>query len=753
MLIGLGLALATAAVVLWRRPAAPKASLLLAGAGLLLLVLAAGAPTWRRPLQQPIEVLVDLSPSTRTASYRQRAFLERRIHQLVGHSRYHVSYFPGGATFDQLERLPDIPIERTLLPRLARQGPTLLFSDCRFDFPSYAPPLYIVVDTGMEAPADASVQRLELRGEELTAAVHNTGEPRTLSFSGTQAGTPTTVPTGTITISQPLDRRASAASAQVSPGDAWPENDALTILRPPTREEVVWWVGERQISGPFTVLSPAQLSTEPADYLNAAAIVLDNVPAAALSETQLQRLTQYVRDLGGTLFIVGGDHAFGAGGYAGTALESLAPLASTPPQPTTHWILLTDASGSMSGETAGSSRWGYAIDAIARLIPHLPPEDLIGVAGFSDDVKWWISGKPVKDAARLSLPPADVFPHGPTNLEPALENVAAAATSPLPKQLLLLTDTDAPLTHPQHIAGMLKSHNIQLHVLALGEGQALQALRSISAATGGTFTTQLDPKKWADVTRKLMQAAAPDAIVRKPVQVVFSDRSLALPPRRVELWNRTWLKTGATALADASFDGERLTMAAKWNVGDGAVLAAAFSCSPTEADALLRSSRPPRDPHYRITWDPGARLHLIVDAGDESGYLNDRSLTLHLYGIEADPNENVSHAIEQTGPGRYELVLPAPRTPVVAVVREGDHLLDRRALAGRYAPEFNEIGNDRETMRELARRTGGMIVPPSQTTPIDFHWPARQVRLTSWLALLAGVLIAAGLVVWKRTDG
>ena len=46
-------------------------------------------------------------------------------------------------------------------------------------------------------------------------------------------------------------------------------------------------------------------------------IVLNNVAAASLGESAMDRLTQYVRDLGGSLLIVGGDQSFAAGGYLG----------------------------------------------------------------------------------------------------------------------------------------------------------------------------------------------------------------------------------------------------------------------------------------------------------------------------------------------------------------------------------------------------------------------------------------------------
>ena len=49
----------------------------------------------------------------------------------------------------------------------------------------------------------------------------------------------------------------------------------------------------------------------------------------------------------------------------------------------------------------------------------------------------------------MSLPPADAGPHGPTNLEETLLDIAQNSEGDLPKQLLLLTDADAEPAHNQ----------------------------------------------------------------------------------------------------------------------------------------------------------------------------------------------------------------------------------------------------------------------------------------------------------------
>src|SRR4051794_40083878 len=182
----LALVALAAAVVLTRRPAMPGATKALAGGGLALLSLAAGEVLWRRPVAREVAVMVDLSPSTRSASYRSREALERRVRQLLGDTPYRYYYFSDGARPAPAggAALPDLPGERTVYEAPA-EAAVPLFSDGRFDPPgALGPPIYAVLDAGLIDPADAAVETLGLRGGEVAVRVHNAPAARTLSLTG-----------------------------------------------------------------------------------------------------------------------------------------------------------------------------------------------------------------------------------------------------------------------------------------------------------------------------------------------------------------------------------------------------------------------------------------------------------------------------------------------------------------------------------------------------------------------------------------
>jgi hypothetical protein len=727
------LALAAGVLAVFRRTPHRKDVLLAAGAA--LIVLAAGDPCWLMPAEQRVAVMVDLSPSTRTAAFRQPDLLRRRIGQLLGDTPYTLVFFSdrnGSDTNLTDAPLADLPAERTVFspPPCAA---VLLFSDGRFESPAISPPVFPVLDPLLAGAVDALITGMEFVGRNLVVHVANNGPPRILTLHGV-AGPTTQEVEGNETIVRPLLPSPEIIWAELSPGDAWPENDAMSIPSPPPTNSERWWIGPGA-PDQWRAISPADLPTDAAGYLNPGIIVLNDIAADDLSLPVQQRLEQYVRDLGGALLILGGDHAFACGGYDGTPLATLSPLSSSPPNPAMRWILLADASGSMSRD----NRWEKTTAALVQVIPRLPPSDPVRVGQFSDTLSWWCDMLPARQVAALALPPPSALPHGPTNLQPALEAIAASATPGIPTQLLLLTDADVLLDHPDQVTQRLKSAGIRLNLLAIERGSGLADLEDMVRDTGGSFVTQLDPAQWPDAARLLLSGALSNRLVRQPIQANF--KVAAIPPATVVPWNRTWLAPQARLLADSD-SGQPL--AATWHVGLGSVLAVAFTPTSSQTSALADLiAQPPADPRFKVSWRSDPHSMVSVDAVDNGHYLNDLNLTVEMEDAPA------AQPIPQTGPGRYEATLPWS-APGIATVRLDDRVIDRHAIPGGYAQEFAAIGLDRAALETIAKSTGSRVIPPDQTTPIAFHWPPRQVRLTPWLAASGAVVLLMGLIRQSR---
>ena len=677
--------------------------------GAVSLATAAGQPIWMRHTRGSIAVMVDLSPSTRGAIFRNRVPLDLRIHQLLGDQSYRAVEFA-----DHNEPLPpgdllaDLPTDKTIFQPPPDADAILLFSDGQFELPHDAPPTYPVIDPVLNHPADSAVTELKSDGSRIVATVKNEDPTRALHWTGAIADK------NQPQIARPTD--ANQVIASLPPGDLWPENDSLAIDPPPSENSQNWWVGSSAPSG-WLNFSASTIPTDSSDFLQASVIVLNNISADALSSAQQQDLLQYVRDLGGALVIVGGDHAFATGSYDGSLLENLSPLSSSPPLATQQWLLLIDGSGSMAGDP-----WQTEIAAIARLTPQLPPHDPVTVGSFARTLSLWPG---------TNVPPG-IFPTGPTNLAAALQQIIKTSDGSSPTQLLLLTDAETDFPNPADLAAGLNAKKIHLHLLAIGQGSALPALKIIASSTQGSVLEQLDPRQWINSAKQLLHSALPDHFQHGMLPVTPA------PPLWISQWNQTWLKPSATMTQQSG----ATPLAARWQMGLGQVIALAYPAEPNIVMSFAKQiASPPRDPRFKVTWEAGASLRVTVDAIDGDRYLNGEPLTVEM--------DRVTTQLPQTAPGQYQIALPAPRIPQIVTVRNSSRVLERFAVAGRYPPEFDAIGNNLENLKTLAAITGGSVIQPGPVHPIDFQWPVRQAPLSSEFAFVGFAAISAGMV-WNK---
>jgi hypothetical protein len=739
-------AIAVIAIAIYRKLNFPRPIAILFASGLLVLAAAALSPIWNHPKRGVIAVMVDLSPSTRGAQFRNADDFRKRLSELIGTSPHQLfSFATDNRPLDPAGPFAEIPTDNTIFTPPPADT-IVLFSDARFDSPISSPPVYVVADPALENPVDASVEQLQRQGQSIIATINNSGSPRTATINGT------TVPanTGTFLVSQPA-AIGPTATAEISHQDLWPENDSLSFPNLPPSVSEKWWIGQDPPNAAWRSLIPAQIPDQPERLLAPSIIVLNNQPADAFSQPQLDRLTQYVRDLGGAILILGGDRAFASGGYTGTTLDQLNPLASFPPTATRRWILLADGSGSMAQTTStGATRWQSATDAIVRILPTLPPADLVQVGQFSDTLHWWIDPQPAADAAKLPLPPAGDFPHGPTNLESSLQSIASQTEASYPTNLLLLSDCDAEFTYAPQLAIRLQEKNIHVYALAIGHGSAIDTVRQIAASTGGNIVEQLDPHNWTNSLRQLCQAALPPSFVKHSIGVLFLESLKSLSPEMAPYWNHVWVKPDADLWA-STLSAPTSPAGAFWHVGSGCVLSLAFETDATNIDFITNTiAAKPRDPRFSITWQNATGHRVIVTASERGVFLNKLPVWLDLFSSSLLDSKQ----LKQTAPGRYEAPIPPSAESRIATLRVKDEIIDRAAIPARYAEEFDAVGNDHDAMRSLAESTHGQVIFPADHNAINFHWPNVQTSLAPWLCFTGLILITTGIVLWrlKRPD-
>jgi hypothetical protein len=792
------LALVCVAIAIVGRIGLPRSATILFLLGLACLCLAAGGLTWQRRDVGHVAVVVDISPSTATATYHDGAKLESRVKQLLGRTPFTLYQLADGVTPATAQSPREMPryadAYQTKYDPPPAADAVVLFSDAQFaptppaaaaTTRATSPQTFVVLDAALDHPNDAAVERVEVRGgDTIVATVRNAGPDgsRQLTMLGTDVKN-VAVPAGRSVVTGTIAPDARDVTVFLRTRDPWMANNGLSVRVPPPPVAQKWWIGAagagagRAPSGDWIHIDPANASADLADYLAPAVIVLDNVAADALAHMPRLQMQRYVRDLGGGIVILGGDRAFAAGGYSGTPLEEFSPLASTPPKPAAQWLLLADSSGSMARTLGDNSRWSFAVHAIGQVIPRLPADDTISVGNFSQALRWWIAGKSVRDAQAGFAIPKELRPHGPTNLAAALRLIADTSDGTLPTHLLLITDAEAQIDNVSTLAAALLAKRIRVSVLTTEKIASDNPLTMIANHTGGKIVGQSDPRKWARELKDLMRSASPPWLGRETLLVRRTEAGPRFAPVRVAPpWNRTWLKRDATSLADgaiadaangaaeaaaaanaanAAANAERIPAIAAWNVGSGAVISAAFSPSPALVEMLVdRVAAPPRDPRFRVTYDAARELRITLDAIDNragggagGSYMNNLAPRVEL-SVDATRSSDAV-AMPQTAPGRYEVALPAPSRATFASVRLGGRVIDRFAVAGRYPPEAEAIGNDRPAMDVLARATGGAVIEPSHTAPLDFRWPTRAISLSAYLAAAGAALIVSGLVRWR----
>ena len=124
-------------------------------------------------------------------------------------------------------------------------------------------------------------------------------------------------------------------------------------------------------------------------------VILDNVSGLDLSLPKMELLEHYVRDAGGGVLKIGGDRSYGAGGYYGTPVERLLPVAMNVKTdvriPSVSVVFVLDRSGSMGTKTGGEEKLAIAKRAALSSIELLNRRDRVGVLAFDSGRQWIVS--------------------------------------------------------------------------------------------------------------------------------------------------------------------------------------------------------------------------------------------------------------------------------------------------------------------------------------------------------------------------
>ncbi|MGV8841527.1 MAG: VWA domain-containing protein, partial [Bauldia sp.] len=270
----------------------------------------------------------------------------------------------------------------------------------------------------------------------------------------------TTVP---LVAARTLVEVAVAAAGDVEPGN----NRAGVVLLPGVAPRVLVLSSDREWGAFFAaaiaaqnieaeVIAPDRAPRDLAGWLAWDVVVLMNVPALALATAQQELLDDAVGIHGRGLVILGGENAFGPGGYYATPLERLSPLSSRVPQetPRAAIVFVLDRSGSMQAPVDDVTRLDIAKEATLGAVALLPGESDVGIVVFDSEAQVLVPMQPSRDEAAVAAALAPVAPGGGTELFPAL-TTALALLSPstaATRHIVVITDG---LVEPVDFTGLI----------------------------------------------------------------------------------------------------------------------------------------------------------------------------------------------------------------------------------------------------------------------------------------------------------
>lgn len=512
-------------------------------------------------------------------------------------------------------------------------------------------------------------------------------------------------------------------------------------------------------------VKPSQVPATAVEMRSYAAMVLANVPAYDFSNTQMLAIESFVRDGGGGLAMVGGEEAYGLGGYFETPIERALPvymnLKGRAEIPTVGLVSVIDKSGSM----LPGRKLELAKEAAARSAELLTARDMVGVVGFDTAAAWVVEMQANEDKRRIVNSIASIAVGGGTNIYPGLEMAyEALVKAPVKvKHVILLTDGRSAFggSYEQLMARMREA-GITLTTVAIGSDSDTVLLTNLAVwGAGRYYYTDAAETVPRIFTKETMMVTRVFAVDRR-----FHPLAAASSPVLQGLEStpafRGYVATTAKEAAEGALvapGGDRDPILAHWQYGLGRAAAWTPDMKGRWSAEWMGTQQlqhvwgnlvgwllPPReaeDLNVRAAAEPG-RVTVTVETPNLEGETFPTRVTV------TDPELN-STTVEMVpvAPGKYQIHLPAEATGGYLLTVE-QHRGTEIARAGGgavvpYSPEYRHVTGDGMRLLEgLAAATGGAVIQdPADAFGGTLPPVSGRMELWPWLLALAALLWVA----------
>ncbi|HEX6287635.1 MAG TPA: glutamine amidotransferase [Herpetosiphonaceae bacterium] len=801
-----------------RRSPMPRLALLLRAAISLLIVGALADPI--RPGTTgpaPLLVLVDQSASL-TPGVRDEAWqVATRIARERGTARTTVAAIGEDVVIAPDLQQPDVQTEGTDIQaalQLAkglqpRGGQVLLLSDGAATSPGVDEAAQALREQGItvdvlpladDAQKDARVAEISLpaglragqnfRGAVTIESTEATTATLVLSFNGQpvsqesitlQAGR-TSVPLPG-TVPEPGLQRFRA---EIKLDDAHAENNTLdttVLVGPPPRVLVV----ERRPDSAALLrdmleqqgvqseaLRPVDVSSRLSDLRRFDAIMLQDIPASALTLDQQSALREYVRSMGHGLLAIGGTNSYSLGGYKGTPLEEVLPVKmETPPRRERQQVallLIIDRSASMYGATPTTNKLELAKGGAIAATQVLVPNDRVGVLSFDTETEWTVPFTRIGEGLALSeiqdrIAALDFG--GGTDIYRALGIglPQLAEQDAVVRHAVLLTDGrsfTANAAAYDRLIEQAREYGITLSTIAIGDDADKDLLERLADQGGGRYHFAADPRELPQLTLMETEIAREDPRVEgqfQPQPAGAHPIVRGFVPRQfpnLEGYVAVTPKPEAETVLQSPQEDPILTA---WQYGLGRALAWTSDTGEAWGGEWQRWDESPLLWTQMLAYtfpDPSqGPLTVRVERGDKTPTIvaearNDDGTPLDLADVgarvEAPDGGESTIRLKQVAPGQYQAPLPAAEDGAYTVgvaLRKNDQQLEASAGWSRpYSAEF-ALQPNRALLERVATISGGRVLQTADEAAEAVKAEAARPTQAFW-----PWLVGAALLLW-----
>lgn len=501
-------------------------------------------------------------------------------------------------------------------------------------------------------------------------------------------------------------------------------------------------------------------------------VILSNVPAGLLGGEGMRAIELAVKDWGVGLVVIGGEHAYGPGGYQDSPLERALPVSMDIKQrrimPSGALVIVLHTC-----EIARGNYWARQVALAALRV--LSPFDEFGIIYYdwNKGDTWLFPLQRIQNKARLAAMINNCGPGDMPSFIRAFQmaHTALKASTASVKHSVVISDGDPAYPSDKAVQAMV-ADGITISTVAINPHSALDGQRLSHVAAMGNGRYYPPPSASSQLPQIFIKEAATvrRALIFeepfKPVVQLSSEIIKGIAPDEFPTL-RGYVLTTPKQLAEIPLVSQNKDpVLAHWQFGLGRAVAFTSDANARWAAHWLGW------PKYKQFWAQVVRwcarsveqaglraraevvedrARVVVDAIDEQGRFRNG---LKFVGVLVTPDhkEIVLHVV-QTGPGRYEAEFDAPASGTHYLSlrytdAKGRPALYTHGLVVPYSAEYRELKTNDHLLASLARSTGGRVLAAGDDAfARTFPPTARYRHAWPYLLLLAVILMPFDVLV------